>query len=485
MLGHTRWASVGIISEPNAHPVNSDELEQPGGATPPFVVGVLNGDVDNHADLRVEHALRFAGPITTDAKVIPALVARHRQSGSGDLFDAFRRTVSSFEGSVAIGVAAADEPGRLYLALNGSGQGVYIGLAEDRYVVASEPYGVVEETDRYVRLDGEHGGQVVVLDAAAAGTIDGIRRRGYDGSEQPVTDGRRRDGRGDDARHRPRRQPALPAQGDHRVARQPGQDAARQDRRARRPAAGRRSAHGRCPDDVAARLAAGTITRIRVIGQGTAAVAGQSMAAVLDELAGGALDVDAVTATELSGFGLRRDMSDTLAVAVSQSGTTTDTNRTVDLLRGRGAAVLAIVNRRSSDLTDKADGVLYTSDGRDVEMSVASTKAFYAQVAAGVLLACAISEAAGVGTDQRRHELLVVAARAAGCDARPCSPAATSSPTRRAASPRPSATGPSSAAGPTRSPPRRCGSSSASSATSRSPATSSRTRSTSTCPRSR
>ena len=99
-------------------------------------------------------------------------------------------------------------------------------------------------------------------------------------------------------------------------------------------------------------------------------------------------------------------MSDTLAVAVSQSGTTTDTNRTVDLLRGRGAAVLAIVNRRSSDLTDKADGVLYTSDGRDVEMSVASTKAFYAQVAAGSLLACAVSAAAGVGTDKRRHELL-------------------------------------------------------------------------------
>ena len=35
--------------------------------------------------------------------------------------------------------------------------------------------------------------------------------------------------------------------------------------------------------------------------------------------------------------------------------------------------MIAIVNRRGSDLTDKADGVLYTSDGRDVEMSVAST----------------------------------------------------------------------------------------------------------------
>jgi glutamine---fructose-6-phosphate transaminase (isomerizing) len=50
--------------------------------------------------------------------------------------------------------------------------------------------------------------------------------------------------------------------------------------------------------------------------------------------------------------------------------------------------------------------VLYTSDGRDVEMSVASTKAFYSQVAAGALLACAISELAGAGTDRRRHELL-------------------------------------------------------------------------------
>ncbi|MDQ1567982.1 MAG: hypothetical protein QOF96_2862, partial [Actinomycetota bacterium] len=84
--------------------------------------------------------------------------------------------------------------------------------------------------------------------------------------------------------------------------------------------------------------------------------------------------------------------ADTLVIAISQSGTTTDTNRTVDLVRARGAAVLAVVNRRNSDLVEKADGVLYTSDGRDVEMSVASTKAFYAQVAAGFLLSLAIAK---------------------------------------------------------------------------------------------
>ncbi|MEI2698656.1 MAG: SIS domain-containing protein [Microthrixaceae bacterium] len=140
-------------------------------------------------------------------------------------------------------------------------------------------------------------------------------------------------------------------------------------------------------------LRSGSIDRVLVIGQGTAAIAGQSLAHHLgDFLAESDVRVEAILATELSGFQLRSDMSDTLVVAISQSGTTTDTNRTVDLVRARGAQVVAIVNRRGSDLSDKADGVLYTSDGRDVEMSVASTKAFYSQVAAGLLLAQAISD---------------------------------------------------------------------------------------------
>ena len=149
-------------------------------------------------------------------------------------------------------------------------------------------------------------------------------------------------------------------------------------------------------------------------------------------------------------------MSDTLAIAVSQSGTTTDTNTTVDLLRGRGAAVLGIVNRRGSDLVDKADGILYTSDGRDVEMSVASTKAFYAQVAAGALLACAITEAAGVGTDQRRHELLTSLRDRPRRDARGARPARDDRRCGSSLRSRPSGTGRSSATVPTTSRPKRC-----------------------------
>ena len=107
---------------------------------------MLNGDVDNHADLKVAHDLSIDAPITTDAKVIPVVMGRHAQATGDDVAEAFRRTVAEFEGSVAIGAASAERPDQVHLALRGSGQGVYVGFAEDLYIVASEPYGVVEET---------------------------------------------------------------------------------------------------------------------------------------------------------------------------------------------------------------------------------------------------------------------------------------------------------------------------------------------------
>ncbi len=413
VLGHTRWASVGIISEPNCHPVNGEQAEQTGEAQHsdlPYTVAVLNGDVDNHADIKVNHSLRIAGPITTDAKVIPAVMAIHAGAGT-ELGEAFRRTVAEFEGSVAIGAMSADTPDQVYLALRGSGQALYVGLGDDMFIVASEPYGVVEETTRFLRVDGEtlapsgSRGQVFVLDGAQAGSLAGVRRIAYDGSELPIDTDElvvaqvtTRDIDRGEAPHFLLKEIGEAPNSFRKTLRGKIVDTPQ----GLRAEVGERS----LPASIAAHLADGKITKIRVIGQGTAAVAGRSMAAVLDDVLGGSLDVDPITATELSGFHLRLDMSDTLIVAVSQSGTTTDTNRTVDLARGRGASVLAIVNRRNSDLTDKADGVMYTSDGRDVEMSVASTKAFYAQVAAGVLLACAIAEAAGKGTARRRHELL-------------------------------------------------------------------------------
>ena len=72
------------------------------------MVAALNGDVDNHADLKVEHRLRIETPISTDAKVIPVLMARSPVRATCDNVDAFRRTVTQFDGSVAIGATAHD-----------------------------------------------------------------------------------------------------------------------------------------------------------------------------------------------------------------------------------------------------------------------------------------------------------------------------------------------------------------------------------------
>jgi glucosamine--fructose-6-phosphate aminotransferase (isomerizing) len=135
------------------------------------------------------------------------------------------------------------------------------------------------------------------------------------------------------------------------------------------------------------------IKKIYFIGQGTAGIAAQGCADLLNFYLGDrGINIRALKSSELSGFSIAEgdnaadSMIHTLVVAISQSGTTTDTNRTVDMAKACGARTLAIVNRRDSDLTFKTDGVLYTSSGRDIEMSVASTKAFYSQITAGALL---------------------------------------------------------------------------------------------------
>ena len=397
VLGHTRWASVGIISEANAHPLDEVELDHLG----PYVAAALNGDVDNYGDLKAAESLQVAAHITTDAKVIPAMVSRRLDAGA-DPLDAFRSTVAQFVGSVAIAMQVEPCPDDLMLALRGSGQALYVGLAPDAFVVASEPYGLVEEATSYLRMDGDVAanpdnptasqGQIVWLDGTKAGAIAGISRVAYDGTQIPVEADEfvipeittRDIDRGEFPHFLLKEISEAPSS-------------------FRKTLRGKIETHGdklrvnlghqTLPPDIRERLESRKIRRVYVIGQGTAAVAGQAVEAAMAPLLEPAgVHVEATPATELSGFALTADMSDALVIAISQSGTTTDTNRTVDLVRARGAAVVAIVNRRGSDLTDKSDGVLYTSDGRDVEMSVASTKAFYAQVAAGFLLALAIAE---------------------------------------------------------------------------------------------
>ena len=190
LFSHTRWASNGIISEPNCHPVNELTLKTNGkgqdtAPSPHRVVVCLNGDVDNYQELCHRLASQagrvIPGRISTDTKIIPVLVDHYFQQ-THNMGEAFCKTVSDCEGSIAIVMQNTMEPHRTYLALRGSGQALFVGLCDHGYVFASELYGVVEQTQRFVRMDGtkeqitghpESAGQVFVLDSTK-GAVEGI-----------------------------------------------------------------------------------------------------------------------------------------------------------------------------------------------------------------------------------------------------------------------------------------------------------------------
>ena len=435
-MGHTRWASVGSITAENCHPVNNFTVDDGAEAVErnspvvmdfphygpgPWTISVaLNGDIDNYNALREtfekSQESRIDHRVTTDTKIIPIRIEEHLKAGR-DLKEAFRRALNEFEGSHAIAMQSTCEPGAIYLALKGSGQALYVGLADDEYVFASEIYGIVERTRRFIAMDGEKErvpgdvstrGQIFILDGKRGGSLSGIEALYYDGC--PITLG----------------------DGDIRHAEMTTRDINRKDyphfllkEIIEAPRSVQKTLRGKyrivtgvagehceftigddiVPPDIRRALTGGRIRRIFLVGQGTAAVAGAAIAWIFDRCTAGApVTVHAKKATDVSGYFLKDSMADTLIVAVTQSGTTTDTNRAVAMARERGAHLIAIVNRRQSDITQKVHGVFYTSDGRDIEMSVASTKAFYSQVAAGYILALYCGSLLGVMSDAAVRE---------------------------------------------------------------------------------
>lgn len=416
-LTHTRWASVGSITEENCHPVNNYTTV---AAAPvyPFYSGtqaqinaVLNGDIDNYPALR--QALETDGEliaqsVTTDTKIIPLQIEKYLKAGQ-NLPEAFRLAVNDFEGSHAIAMASDLAPGKMFLALRGSGQSIYIGVNADQYMFSSELYGLVEVMPRFIKMNGETGngsaaGQIFILDQNCGGGLAGISACSYDGTAIELGDSLLQTA---EITTRDIDRSDFP----HYFLKEISESALSIKRTLRGKYHIKNSSQSAAqvffnlgtdvvPDAVREGLVNGKIKTIVVIGHGTAAVAGQAVADALSHyLQGTHLNIFARVASELSGFGLNRDLADTLVIPITQSGTTTDTNRAVAMAAARGAHIIAIVNRRQSDITAIAHGVFYTSDGRDIEMSVASTKAFYAQIIAGQVLALFFARLLGVRND--------------------------------------------------------------------------------------
>ncbi|MEL6921373.1 MAG: SIS domain-containing protein, partial [Pseudomonadota bacterium] len=400
ILSHTRWASHGVISVANCHPHNGSLASDNEGSTLGAMYA-LNGDVDNHLELLEElvtaRQLSVDPAITTDAKIIP-LAERLSDVAQGDgRLAAFRSAMRRLDGSVAIGCIDPSHPGEAYLAQKGSGQGLHAARLTDGWMFASEVYGLANAARESCNLSRSvAGGSVIHLDGNAEtptmltvndGEIAKV-------SFEPIQIFARDIYRGEF---------------EHFLEKEindgPSSVANTIKGRYRREKNGF-IAFDKLTTDIWQKLRETTghgISRIYVIGQGTAGVAAVGIAHLIEKAlwrdSRRRIPVEAVRSSELSADIDAFQFENALVIAVSQSGTTTDTNRAVDLVRERGAMVHAIVNRRNSDLVRKADSVLFTSDGRDVEMSVASTKAFYSQITAGKLTALFLAEQLETMTD--------------------------------------------------------------------------------------
>ena len=412
VLSHTRWASMGAITEANCHPLDNHAIGSNGSddENKGWIHVCLNGDIDNYLELKAvyeKRGYRIHEDITTDTKIIPLQIETYIHHGHG-VDEAFRLAVNEFKGSHAISMHTDLAPGKLFLAQRGSGQAIFVGIAEDHYIPSSEVYGFVEETSFYLKLDGDQvvqgssgytQGQIFVLSQSSSGGLNGIEAMFYDGT--PIrfeeTDIKHTEitSRDIDRQEYPHYFLKEISEAPHSVEKtlQNRWRIKENDSQQYVLELGNRV----IPPKIKAAIDSNEIRRIFFIGQGTAGIAAQACSNILQYyLNDTSYHIDALKASELSGFNLSEpdgesNMADTLIVAISQSGTTTDTNRTVDMVRERGAHTIAIVNRRDSDITFKADGVLYTSSGRDLEMSVASTKAFYSQIVAGALLSLYIA----------------------------------------------------------------------------------------------
>ncbi len=397
IIAHTRWASNGIISVPNCHPVDglvegdvSTGLEK--------TMFVLNGDVDNYRTL-VEETVISKGAyippvISTDAKILPVLF--HLDAPENENAESrFRSVLKRCEGSLAVVMQNLSDFDSQFLAQKGSGQSFYVGKTQDGWLVASEAYGMAARarSSYPIAVHRQGGVSVILREDDPADAIPTARYLDSGESvqlaEETIEIFSRDIFRGEYNHYIEKEVHEASSsvlntlhgkylKEDDKVTFLP-------EGFGNGPALVERIKGGKTP-----------VSRIICVGQGTAAVAAMAVATLLRRsLKGSNLSIESYTGSELIGFMGDERMDDVFLIPVSQSGTTTDTNRVVDLCRDRGAWVNCIVNRRNSPLVQKSDSYIYTSNGRDVEMAVASTKAFYSQVAAGKLLSLWLANVLG------------------------------------------------------------------------------------------
>ena len=365
-IGHTRWATHGGVTEDNAHP-HQDASGR--------VRIVLNGIIENHLELRERLAadlVPFASE--TDAEVVAHLIALYYE---GDLADAVRHALDDLEGHYAF-VAMCDDAPDLLVGVRHECP-LVVGVGEEECFIASSISAFHARTREVVVLpDGDivTVGPGTVTIAAADGRLYAPATVRVDWDEDACD----KDGF-----------ETFMLKEIHE------QGAAVRDTLAQwRAVSADPTGH---PLLAAERLAA--VDRILIVACGTSLHAGLAARQAIERWARVPVDVEVA-----SEFRYREPLitPGALVIGITQSGETADTLAAMRLARERGATVLAVTNAAGSQATRDSDGVLFTRAG--LEMGVAATKTFVAQVAGLYALALALGVARGQLSPERRAELM-------------------------------------------------------------------------------
>ena len=349
-IAHTRWATHGEPSDRNAHP-HCDGAER--------IAVVHNGIIENAAALRTR--LEADGVVfrsDTDTEVLAHLIASMKAE---TLVDAVRASLRLVSGAYGLAVLDAARPDAIVVARNGSP--VVIGIGEREMFVASDQAALVRHVRQVVHLDdGELA--AVRADGFSTSTLEGGAT-----AKAPTALAWADDpsfGKGDFSHHMLKE-----------IAEQ--------------PEALRRTLSGRLEPRFQTAKLGGLegatrelleTRRVKILGCGSAWIAGRAGAHLIEQLA--RLPADAEPAAE---FRYRNPIieQDTLYVAVSQSGETFDTVAALHEVKRKGGRVLGIINVVGSTLARECGRGIYLHAGP--EISVVATKTFTCTVAAFALLA--------------------------------------------------------------------------------------------------
>ncbi|MDI6716184.1 MAG: glutamine--fructose-6-phosphate transaminase (isomerizing) [Actinomycetota bacterium] len=355
-IGHTRWATHGKPSEENAHPHSDCSRE---------IAVVHNGIIENYMLLKEELQLRgHVFTSQTDTEIIAHLI---EEKYDGDLLAAVKSAVKELRGSFALAVISKHEPGRLIAARKDSP--LICGIGKGENFIASDIPAILGCTRSVLLLEDNELAEV---------TCDGVKIHSLDDLhvEREI----------------------LTIHWDAEAAEKCGYEDFMLKEIHEQPLAVRETIRGRFLDgrvtlDEASNLTddmVKKVSKIFVVACGTSYHAGLVGKNAIEKWTRVPVEVDIA-----SEFRYRDPIidSNTLVVAISQSGETADTIASLREAKKKGAKVIAISNVVGSTITREADGTIYTHAGP--EIGVAATKTLVSQMAAIYTLALYLAQVRG------------------------------------------------------------------------------------------